>query len=222
MGGAARVHVMRHSFPGLAFFSYGLVNMECLQAGRQCVVYLITYSQADVVKFPSKESFSNAVLQAWQNFGVRVVQWVTCTEAHHNTDNGEHEQNMNLYHYHMAIKLEKRVRWFQVRKYLEENFGIKVNFSDNHTTYYSAYRYVTKEDNDALHSPSHPHLTHVPPQTESAVATKKRKAKPKQERRKSKKRGGDRLSTFDVCQLVQAKSITSRLELVSLAAAQVR
>ena len=129
---------------------------------------------------------------------------------------------MNLYHYHMAIKLEKRVRWFQVRKYLEENFGIKVNFSDNHTTYYSAYRYVMKEDNDALHSPSHPHLTDVPPQTESAVATKKRKAKTKQQRRKSKKRGGDRLSTFDVCQLVQAKSITSRLELVSLAAAQVR
>ena len=179
MGGAARVHVMRHSFPGLEFFSYGLVNMECLQAGRQRVVYLITYSRADVVKFPSKESFSNAVLQAWQNFGVRVVQWVMCIEAHHNTDNGEHEQNMNLYHYHMAIKLEKRVRWFQVRKYLEENFGIKVNFSDNHPTYYSAYRYMTKEDNDALHSPSHPHLTDVPPQTESAVATKKRKAKAK-------------------------------------------
>ena len=30
------------------------------------------------------------------------------------------------------------------------------------------------------------------------------------------------MSTFDVCQLVQAKSISSRLELVSLAAAQVR
>ena len=149
------------------------------------------------------------------------MQWVTCIEAHHNTDNGEHGQDMNLYHYHMAIKLEERVRWFQVRKYLEENFGIKVNFSDNHTTYHSAYRYVTKEDNDALHSPSHPHLTDVPPQTESAVATKKRKAKAKQQRRKSKKRGGDRLSTFDVFQLVQAKSISSRLELVSLAAAQV-
>ncbi|KAM7452400.1 hypothetical protein ABFA07_000080 [Porites harrisoni] len=180
--------------------------MEYLQAGRQRVVYLVTYSRADNVQFPSKESFSNAVLQAWQNFGVRVVQWVTCIEAHHNTDNAETGQEMNLYHYHMAIKLEKRVRWFQVRKYLDENFGIKVNFSDNHTTYYSAYRYVTKEDKDALHSPCHPDLTDVPPQTESAVATKKRKAKAKQQRRKSKKRGGDRLSTFDVCQLVQAKS----------------
>ena len=62
----------------------------------------------------------------------------------------------------------------------------------------------------------------VPPQTESAVATKKRKAKAKQQRLKSKKRRGDRLSTFDMCLLVQAKSISSRLELASLAAAQVR
>lgn len=153
--------------------------MECLQAGRQCVVYLITYSQADVVKFPSKESFSNAVLQAWQSFIVRVVQWVTCIEARHNTDNSENGQKMNLYHYHMAIKLEKRVWWFQVRKYLGENFRIKVNFSNNHTMFYSAYRYVTKEDNDALHSPCHPDLTDIPPQTESVLATKKRKAKAK-------------------------------------------
>ena len=114
--------MIRNSFPGLAHYSNDLcrerdirhrrVKMECLQAGRQRVVYLITYSRADVVKFPSKESFSNAVLQAWQNFGVRVVQWVTCIEAHHNTDNAETGQEMNLYHYHMAIKLEKRVRWF--------------------------------------------------------------------------------------------------------------
>ena len=130
--------MIRNSFPGLAHYSNGLcweydirhrrVKMECLQAGRQRVVYLITYGRADVVKFPSKESFSNAVLQAWQNFGVRVVKWVMCIEAHHNTDNAENGQEMNLYHYLMAIKLEKRVWWFQVRKYLDKNFGIKVNF----------------------------------------------------------------------------------------------
>ena len=97
-----------------------------------------------------------------------------------------------------------------------------MNFGDNHLTYNSAYRYITKEDNEALHSPCNPDLTDVPPQTESAVATKKRKSKAKQQRRRSKKRGGDHLRTFDVCQLVQAKSISSRLELVSSAAAQVR
>ena len=59
----------------------------------------------------------------------------------------------------------------------------------------------------------------LPPQAESFVATKKRKAKAKQQRRNSRKRGGDRLSTLDVCQLLQAKSINPRLELVSLVAA---
>ena len=81
---------------------------------------------------------------------------------------------------------------------------------------------MSQKKNDASHSPCHPHLMDVPPQTESAVATKKRKAKAKQQRLKSKKRRGDRLSTFDMCLLVQAKSISSRLELASLAAAQVR
>ena len=71
-------------------------------------------------------------------------------------------------------------------KVFREELNKKVNFSDNPTTYYSTYRYVTKKDNDALHSPSHPYLTDVPPQTESAVATKKRKAKAKQQGRKSR------------------------------------
>ena len=88
-----------------------------------------------------------------------------------------------------------------------------MNFSDNHATYYS---------NDALYSLCHPDLMDAPPQTESAVAMKKRKAKAKQHRRKSQKRRGDRLSTFDMCQLVQAKPISSCLELVSLVATQVR
>ena len=81
---------------------------------------------------------------------------------------------------------------------------------------------MSQKKNDALHSPCRPHLMDVPPQTESAVATKKRKAKAKQQRLKCKKRRGDRLRTFDMCQLVQAKSISSRLELASLATAQVR
>ena len=76
----------------------------------------------------------------------------------------------------MAIKLSKRARWLQVRNFLEEKYGIQVNFSDNHNTYYSAYRYVTKEDSDALHSTSHRDLRDAP-KTEKAIAAKKRKGK---------------------------------------------
>jgi len=59
--------VSPNSFPGLARHSNGfcrerdnrhrIVKMECLQAGRQRVVYLITYSRADVVKFLLKKVF---------------------------------------------------------------------------------------------------------------------------------------------------------------------
>ena len=196
--------------------------MESLEAGRQRIVYLITYSRADVVKFPSKESFSHAVIEAWQKIGVRVLQWVVSIEGHHNSDSANGD-NTNQYHYHMAVKLAKRARWFQIRKYLDDNFGIQVNFSDCHNTYYSAYRYVTKEDNEPLHSSGHPDLSEMDvPKTESALACKKRKAKQNGNTKKGKRRRGEHLSVFDVCQIVQAKSITSRVELVHLAVVQNR
>lgn len=47
---------------------------------------LITYSCVDVSTFPSRQCFSAAVVQAWQSFGVEVVQWVTCIEGHRNTE----------------------------------------------------------------------------------------------------------------------------------------
>ena len=63
----------------------------------------------------------------------------------------------------MAVKLAKRGRWLQVRNYLDERYGILVNISDNHSSYYTAYQYVTKEDHEALHSPKHPDLSDVVP-----------------------------------------------------------
>ena len=61
---------------------------------------------------------------------------------------------------------------------MDKKYGIQVNFRDKHNTYYSAYRYVTKEDSDALHSTSHPDLRDAP-KTEKAIAAKKRKEKEK-------------------------------------------
>ena len=152
--------------------------MASLDHSRQRIVYLITYSRADTSKFPSKESFSSAIVEAWHHFGIRVIQWVTCIEAHNNNECTSGDE-MNLYHYHMALKLAKRGRWLQVRNYLDEKFGVQVNFSDNHNSYYTAYRYVTKEDREALHSSGHPDLTDAVPRTEAAITSRKRKAKDK-------------------------------------------
>ena len=120
---------------------------------------------------------------------------------------------MNLYHYHMALKLAKRGR-----NYLDEKFGVQVNFSDNHNSYYTASRYVTKEDRKALHSSGHPDLTDAVPRTEAAITSRKRKAKDKGKGQgKKRSQRSERLSVYDVCQIVQHKGITSRLELVCLA-----
>ena len=61
-----------------------------------------------------------------------------------------------------------------MRDYLDGKYSIQMNFSDNHNTYYSAYRYVTKKDSDSLHSPSHPDLRDAP-KTDKAIAAKKGK-----------------------------------------------
>ena len=99
--------------------------MASLDHSRQRIVYLITYSRADTTKFASKESFSSAIVEAWQHFGMRVIQWVTCIEAHNN-DECTSGDEMNLYHYHMALKLAKRGRWLQIRNYMDEKFGIQL------------------------------------------------------------------------------------------------
>ena len=59
--------------------------------------YLVTYSQADLSKFPSRDSFGNMLHNEFNkgNGIVRVCHWACCREQH--ADGG--------YHYHCAIKL---------------------------------------------------------------------------------------------------------------------
>ena len=187
-------------------------TMECLENRTQRLIYLITYSRADTSKFPSRDSFAAAVLEACQSFSISVLHWVVCLEAHI-TSNSDSAREMNEYHFHMAVKLGKRARWLRVRNYLDDNFGIKVNFSDRHNSYYSAYRYVTKEDTEAVHSPGHPDLSDnsVPPRTESAITSRKRKAKRRSSGQNKTQGKRQRLSVYHVCEIVQAKNISSRL-----------
>ena len=150
--------------------------MASLDHSRQRIVYLIAYSRADTTKFSSKKGFSSAVVEAWQHFGIRVTQGLLASRYITTTMSGD---EMNLYHYHIALKLAKWGRWLQVRNYLDEKFGVQVNFSDNHNLYYTAYRCVTKEDCGALHSSGHPDLTDAVPWTKAAKTSRKRKAKDK-------------------------------------------
>ena len=98
-----------------------------------------------------------------------------CIEAHANADCRSDDQ-VNMCHFHMAVKLDQRGRCLQVNKYLNDKFGIQVHFTDHHSSYYSTYKYVMKEDGEAVHSSGHPDLT-TAPKTEAAIACKRRKDK---------------------------------------------
>ena len=71
------------------------------------MVYIVTYSRADTQKFPTRKSFADAVLEAWTTSGLEIEHWVVSLEAHINEDTQCADELMNLYHYHMALKLKK-------------------------------------------------------------------------------------------------------------------
>lgn len=68
---------------------------------RRC--YLITYSQADLQKFPNRKSFADAVIEAFtfSRSKSSPQHWACCIERH---------QQQGL-HYHMALKLSAPKRW---------------------------------------------------------------------------------------------------------------
>ncbi len=142
-------------------------------------------------------------------------------EEHENPSSESGSNEASNFHFHMAIKLERRGRWLTVRNFLDEVYGIQVNFSANHNTYYSAYRYVTKEDPEPLLSNGHPDISNHVPKTEKAIATHRKNATGGKKGKK-RKRLVERLSVFDVTQIIQRRKIESRLELLALAVAQSR
>ena len=131
--------------------------------------YLVTYSQADLRKFPTRESFGKCV-KGHFNRGtgkVKVLHWCCCREEHPRTGG---------WHYHVALKLSNPKRWKCVKESLMREEGISVHFSDRHHNYLDAYRYVTKEDTDAFCSRSHPDLKDIasPTSKRGTVANRKR------------------------------------------------
>ena len=115
--------------------------------------YLVTYSKADLVKFPTRRSFCDALISCFNATGIFVAEyWACCLEEH------EHASG---YHYHASVRLSGPKRWGPVRKRLHERFGIYVNFSELHDNYYSAYRYVCKNDPNVYKSANHPDLPEI-------------------------------------------------------------
>ena len=168
-------------------------------------VYLITYSQA--TEDWSRQSFAEAVVEQFENTEARVRQWVCCQERHEN----------NGIHFHVAVKLDRQKRWLRVRNQLAQVHGINVNFSNRHTNYFDAWEYVAKEDVEFLQSEEHPDLSAgFVPRTASAMNAR-RSTSSSTIGDNATTRGKRRFDALDMSDVIVAKNINSKAELLRLA-----
>ena len=204
-------------------------------------VYLITYSQADVKKFPTRISFAEAVTAAFSKVNNTILQWC-CSKEHHTITGG--------IHYHMCVKLKNCQRWLPVKKFLANFHGISVHFSNHHANYYTAWRYVIKEDDSAEESEGHPDLKNSNgPRTMNAhIATRALRRKHNtqdtrdcvnndedrrisedemptttnsySEGKPTKAKRRKRLSTFEFSQIIVEKGLENRTDVLAFAQMQ--
>lgn len=196
-------------------------------------VYLITYSQADTEKFPTRMSFAEAVVMSFSGGSSKVVQWCCSQESHKKSG----------VHYHMCIKLNGNQRWLPSKKFLSDNHGISVHFSSKHAKYYTAWKYVTKEDRQRKECQDHPDLNgSVGPSTMKAHEAKRNVRKKRRLERELQERGdvdeevleddGDdmevetakkekkrkpRLSAYEVAETIISKGLRNRTDLLAFA-----
>lgn len=144
-------------------------QIQSLPERSQRTTYLITYSQVDPTKFPTRVSFAHAVVDAFKHdSNLNVLQWACSKENH----------KKNGVHYHLAVKLSTKKRWKSIKSRLTDLYGIVVHFSANHDNYYTAYKYVVKEDSDFATSIGHPDLSEIgSPRTSKCVRAQRSKRK---------------------------------------------
>ena len=99
-------------------------------------MYLVTYSQANKILFPIRESFRQSVADAFNKGSskVKVLHWASCLES--NQNGGEN--------YHCSVKLPGSKGWKAVKDTLKKESVIQVHFSDVHDNYWSAFNMSPK------------------------------------------------------------------------------
>lgn len=129
--------------------------------------YLITYSQLDPNKFPTRESFGNMLHREFDRGEAKskVKYWSVAKETH--KDGG--------HHYHCALLMSDVKKWVTVKRTIEQIYDIVLHFSDgtkkHDSDYVRAYKYISKEDPDIVHSDDHPNLANArSPKTKHCMA----------------------------------------------------
>ena len=88
-----------------------------LENNAQHRTYLVTYSQLDYRKFPARWSFGGAVVAT---FGANNVDYFVAAKK-------SHETSSTRYHYHVALRLIKPMRWKTAKSHIFENDGATVS-----------------------------------------------------------------------------------------------
>ena len=120
-----------------------------------------------------------------------------------------------------------------VENYLQENYGISVHYSSTHANYYTAWRYVTKQDREYEESEGHPDLRDYPgPSTAAAHEAMERKRKSRRAQAHDvvtsdedlpetndggEKKKRKRLSAFEVSEIILSNELRDRTELLAYA-----
>lgn len=197
-------------------------SMSNPRVGRR--TYLVTYSKADINRFPTRESFGTMLVKHFNKEGceTKVDFWACSQEFHADGD----------IHYHAALKLNLPKKWVSVKKAILNEEKISVHFSDHHSYYVAAYRYISKSDTEVFHSASHPNLKDIAsPKTKASTLAYRENRKQKRkndcsssptssllssENQKEKKKPR-RLSNMDVSDFLIENKIKNTTELYAVA-----
>ena len=91
--------------------------------------YLMTYSQADLNKVPTRESFANLVVLGFTNGKqeqkAQPLHWACCLEEHANEGK----------HYHLSLKFSQPARWKSAQSSVADLTGVVLHFSSAHDNY---------------------------------------------------------------------------------------
>lgn len=173
--------------------------------------YLITYSQADVVKVPGRDKFAEMIVNEFNRNDDVTEKWVVSAELHRNKG----------IHYHMALKLKTQRRFKAVRNNIYRRYGIHVDFKEWHTNYFDAFQYVTKFDSHYVVSPGHTVLVN-PPRTTKATEARRASSSSEPPSKKARATVTVKLNREDVGNIVRENSIKTIKALFRLARAQAR
>lgn len=176
--------------------------------------YLITYSQADVVKVPGRQEFATMLVQEFDRNDSVSEKWVVSAELHRN----------HGIHYHLALKLKKPRRFKEVRNAIKNKYNIDLDFKEWHSNYHDAFTYVVKFDSHYVTSPGHVTLSN-PPRTTKATEAKRARASHSSDsppKRRSRIKEPPKLGREDVGNIIRENGIKSVKELFSLAHAQAK